>query len=73
MALHITDDFMSLEINETVTATARKRDDGWWEISSWPRLLDRNQAVTALTITELLESGYPGSHPLVAELRKELG
>lgn len=72
MALHITDDFMSLEINEAVIATARQRSGGWWEVSHWPRFFDRNQAITALTITELLENGYPGDYPPVVALRKEL-
>src|SRR5215471_19060535 len=37
--------------------TARKQADGWREVSYWPRFFDRNRAITALTITDLLDSG----------------
>ena len=72
MPIKIEDDFMSLEVDGTVLATARKRADGWWEVSYWPRFFDRNQAITALTITELLDSGRDSSDPLVRALREEL-
>ena len=36
------------------------------------RLFTRDQAITALTVAELGESGYPDSHPLVVTLREEL-
>jgi hypothetical protein len=55
MSIKISDDFMCLEIAGIVIATARERADGWWEVSHWPRFFDRDQAITALTITELLE------------------
>jgi hypothetical protein len=42
MAIKINDDLMTLEINGTVIATARRRPGGWWEITNWPRFLDRN-------------------------------
>jgi hypothetical protein len=45
---------------------------GWWEVTYWPRFFDRNQAITALTVTELLESGRDSDDPLVAALREEL-
>jgi hypothetical protein len=38
----------------------------------WPRFFNRNQAITALTVTELLESGRDSNAPLVAALRREL-
>ena len=72
MAIEITDDSMCLEIDGIVIATARKQADGWWEVSHWPRFFDRNQAITALTVTELLESGRDGSDPVVKALREEL-
>jgi hypothetical protein len=72
MAININDDFMSLEINGEVIATARERSDGWWEVSYWPRFFDRNQAITALTVTELLETGYGNDDSLVVALREEL-
>lgn len=45
---------MRLEIDGKVVATATERPGGWWEVTYWPRFFDRNQAITALTITELL-------------------
>ena len=72
MAITIHDHFMSLEIDDCVVATARERSDGWWEVSHWPRFFDRNQAVTALTVTELLEAGHDADDPLVIALRAEL-
>jgi hypothetical protein len=72
MPIKIEDEFMSLEVDGAVLATARKRADGWWEVSSWPRFIGRNQAITALTITELLDRGCDTCHPLVRALREEL-
>jgi len=68
----IDDGFMSLEIDGKVVATARERTGGWWEVSHWPRFFDRNQAITALTVTELLETGRDSNDPLVLALREEL-
>jgi hypothetical protein len=59
MPIKINDDFMYLEIDGTVIATASRRAGGWWEISPLAPVLDRGQAITTLTITELLESGAP--------------
>jgi hypothetical protein len=72
MAITIQDHFMSLEIDGCVIATARERADGWWEASCWPRFFGRNQAITALTVTELLETGHGADDPLVIALRAEL-
>jgi hypothetical protein len=72
MPIKIEDDLMSLEVYGSVLATARKRGDGWWEVSYWPRFFDRNQAITALTITELLNRGRDSSEPLIRALREEL-
>ncbi len=41
-------------------------------VSHWPRFFDRNQAITALTVTELLESGCGSNDPVVKALREEL-
>jgi len=41
-------------------------------VSNWPALLDCNQAITALTITELRDRGYRSDHPLVITLKDEL-
>jgi hypothetical protein len=54
-------DFMSPELDGIVIATARERTEGWWEVSHWPRFFDRNRAITALTVTELLHGGR--DHP----------
>lgn len=72
MSIKISDDFMYLEIDGIVIATARERAGGWWEVSHWPRFFDRDQAITALTITELLESGRDSNDPVVKALRGEL-
>jgi hypothetical protein len=72
MPIKIEDDLMSLEVDGTVLATARKRVDGWWEVRYWPQFFDRNQALTALTITELLDSGRGNDDPAVRALREEL-
>ncbi len=72
MPIKIDDGFMSLEIDGKVIATARERAGGWWEVTHWPRFFNRNQAITALTVTELLESSRDSNAPLVAALRQEL-
>jgi len=79
MPIQITDDFMSLEIDGRVVATARFSQHaaadghGAWIVSCRPaRLFSRNQAITALTVAELLADGYTDDDPLVAALREEL-
>lgn len=72
MAIKIDDDLMTLEIGGEVISQARRRPGGWWEVTHWPRFFDRDQAVTALTVTEVLETGRARDDPLVAALRKEL-
>ncbi len=72
MSIKIDDDYMSLEIDGKVVATAKRRTGDWWEVSHWPRFFDRNQAITALTVTELLEAGRDSNDPLVLALREEL-
>jgi hypothetical protein len=52
--------------------TATERAGGWWEVTHWPRFFDRNQAITALTVTELLETGRDSGDPLVVTLGQEL-
>jgi len=70
--IKIDNGFMSLEIDGKVVATARERTSGWWEVSHWPRFFDRNQTITALTVTELLETGRDSNDPLVLALREEV-
>ena len=76
MAIHINHDTMN---GDCVVATARFSQHaaadggGAWIVSTHPaRLLTRDQAITALTVAELGESGYPDSHPLLVALRGEL-
>jgi len=72
MTLKINEDSMTLEVDGAVIATARRLTGGWWEVSHWPRFFDRNQAITALTVTELLETGHRNDDPLLVALREEL-
>ena len=72
MTLKINEDSMTLEVDGAVIATARQLTGGWWEVSHWPRFFDRNQAITALTVTELLEAGHRNDDPLIVALREEL-
>jgi hypothetical protein len=51
---------------------ARERIDGWWEASHWPRFFDRHQAITALTVPELLPNGGDRDDPLLRALREQL-
>jgi hypothetical protein len=72
MSIKINDDIMHLEVDGKLIATARRRDGGWWEVTHWPRFFDRNQAITALTVTELLATGHSNDDPLIVALREEL-
>ncbi len=72
MPIKIDEDFMCLEVDGAILATAKRRADGWWEVSYWPRFFDRNQAITALTIIELLDSGRDSNDRVVRALREEL-
>ena len=77
--IEISDDYMSLAVDDRVIATARFSQHaaadgrGAWIVSYLPnRLLTRDQAITALTVAELLEIGRPDDDPLVTALREEL-
>jgi hypothetical protein len=72
MPIRIGEGVMHLEIDGRVVATAIERAGGWREVTYWPRFFDRNQAIMALTVTELLESGRNRHDPLVAALSEEL-
>jgi hypothetical protein len=79
MSLRIEENSMSLEVDGHVVATARFKHhasaDGQdaWIVSDRPRrLFSRNQAITALTVTELLEIGHSPDHPLVLAFEEEL-
>ena len=69
MAIHITDHTMTLKTGDRVVATARFSEhaaangNGAWIVSTHPaRLFTRDQAITALTVTELGESGNTGGN-----------
>jgi hypothetical protein len=63
--IEINDDSMYLEIDGRIIAVANKQNDGWWQVSHWPRFFDRSQAITALTVTELLHRGHDRNDPVV--------
>ncbi|XVQ10057.1 hypothetical protein ACQP1W_47345 [Spirillospora sp. CA-255316] len=71
MAIKINDTRMTLTVNDAVIANAALVD-GVWHVSTWPTPLNRNQAITALTIAELLATGLDESDPVVISLREEL-
>jgi hypothetical protein len=77
--IEITDEYMSLAVDDRTIATARFSQHaaadgrGAWVVSCLPnRLLTRDQAITALTVAELLEIGHADNDPLVTALREEL-
>ena len=72
MMLTITGTTMVLHNDGLPLAGATLRPDGRWDVSTWPVPPGRDQAITALTITELLALGHPPGHPLVVTFRNEL-
>jgi hypothetical protein len=72
LSIKIDEQYMYLEVAGVVIATARQRPDGCWEVTHWSQFFDRDQAITALTVTELLETGRTTDDPLVIALREEL-
>jgi hypothetical protein len=79
LAIRITDDMMTLEIDNRVVATVRfsghasADGNGAWIVDHPARLLTCDQAITVMTVAEPGKSGYLDSHPLAAALRAELG
>src|SRR5580658_3260582 len=57
MTIRINDDLMTFDIDGTIIATATGRTGGWREVTHWPRIFDRDQAITALTICANLAHG----------------
>jgi hypothetical protein len=72
MAIKIDDDCMTLEIGGEVISQARRRAVERWEVTNSPKFFTRNQAITALIVAELLESGRGDDDPRVAAFREEL-
>jgi hypothetical protein len=71
MTLKINEDSMAVEVNGSTIATAARTDDRW-TVSTWPRALKYNQAITALTLAERLAAGHGDDDPFVAGWREEL-
>jgi hypothetical protein len=71
MALRINDDCMTLELDGT-KARAAVRVGSLWRVDGWPRLLNRNEAITALTLAEWLLSGHSADSPCAVAWRREL-
>jgi hypothetical protein len=72
MMLTIAGDRMVLHDDGVPLADVTRRPDGRWNVSTWPVPLGRDEAITALTITELLARGHSPDHPLVVTFRNEL-
>jgi hypothetical protein len=79
MAVRIEDDFVTLEVDGAIVATARFIEhaaadgNGAWIVTTCPAcLFEGDQAITALTVAELLAVGCADNDPLVIALRAEL-
>ena len=66
MAIHITDDTMTLKVGDRAVATTRfsqhaaANGNGAWIVSTKPaRLFTRDQAITSPAVAELMGSGQP--------------
>ena len=80
MTTRIDDDFMTAKFGGRMIATARYSShaaadgQGTWIVSDHPsRLFNRNQAITAMVLTERLAAGYGDDDLFVIGWRKELG
>ncbi|WP_412516897.1 hypothetical protein K8Z49_43135 [Actinomadura madurae] len=71
MALEITETTMTATVNGEVIATATRTNCGW-HVTTWPRPLDRNAAITALMLAERVLT-HGEDDPCVIEWRRELG
>lgn len=71
MTVRINDDSMAVVI-DGVTRDRAERQGDLWRVDGWPRLLTRNQAITALTLAEWLRSGRGPDSPHAAAWRAEL-
>ncbi len=62
MAITINEDSMSLEIGDVEMTVAVRLSD-LWKVTGWPRLLTRNEAITALMLAERFMAGYGDDSP----------
>jgi hypothetical protein len=79
MAIRIESEFMALEVDGAIVATARfsrhaaADGNGAWIVSTYPaRLFTRNRAITALTLAGRVAVGYGDDDPFVKSWRAEL-
>jgi hypothetical protein len=80
MAARIEDQFMTAEFDGCVVATARYSShaaadgQGAWIVCGLPhRLFNRNQAITAMVLTERLAAGYGDDDPFIIEVARGAG
>lgn len=73
MAVAITETTMTASVNGHTTATATRtgRTRRTWQVSTWPRPLDRNAAFTALSPAERVIT-HGENDPCVIEWWREL-
>jgi hypothetical protein len=71
MAVCINDDSMSAEVNSAVVSAAACVG-GMWQVTGWPRLLTRDEAITALVLAERLAAGHGDVDLFVMGWRQEL-
>ncbi|RFS82865.1 hypothetical protein D0T12_25975 [Actinomadura spongiicola] len=70
MALEITKTTMTATLNDKVIATGTRTPTGW-HVTTWPTPLDRNAAITALSLAERIIT-HGEDDPCVIEWRREL-
>ncbi|GAA2415744.1 hypothetical protein GCM10010191_27610 [Actinomadura vinacea] len=70
MSLKITETTMAVVLDGKTIATATRTPTGW-QVTTWPTPLDRNGAITALTLAELTIT-HGKDDPCVIDLREEL-
>lgn len=71
MSLQINADTMTVVLGGKAIAIGTRTDCGW-HVTTWPRPLDRNAAITALMLAERLVT-HGEEDPCVIEWRRELG
>jgi hypothetical protein len=71
MAIKI-DDEAGRMVSDECAAVARRWPDGAWTVTGRRGVYSRNQAITAMTIAELLATGDEADTPLVRTLVAEL-
>ncbi|MFE9100388.1 hypothetical protein [Actinomadura geliboluensis] len=70
MALEITETTMTVTVKGKVIATGTRIGDVW-HVTTWPRPLERNSAITALSLAERVIT-HGEDDPCVLEWRREL-